>query len=265
MRISEFINPTVEWNENTWTGGHFYSGRSPSTFTFRQGSNRRAHTGWDQAAPHGSDLIAPADGRVEFAGWQNGGIGNAVILQHDQCEVDIDLIGPVSLGQIITPWSRHGHMHKVTVKQGQRVSQGDRIGVVGSTGASAGPHNHWSITINRAEYIPWYKNNHLDPEKIILGHSPENYYAHYGYPHVYVNVEGVVRPILRRAQGSSHDQDVEEAQAILRARGYWLTIDGKFGPGTEGVVKSFQADNGLADDGVIGADTWSVLLTTETR
>jgi hypothetical protein len=66
-------------------------------------------------------------------------------------------------------------------------------------------------------------------------------------------------PTLRNGASGT---DVKSAQYLLRSRGYSLTADGAFGPGTETQVKAFQQANGLTADGVIGPNTWSALIST---
>ena len=56
--------------------------------------------------------------------------------------------------------------------------------------------------------------------------------------------------------------DVLAAQYLLQARGISVTADGNFGSGTAGAVRSFQAANGLTQDGVIGSQTWGALVQT---
>ena len=51
-------------------------------------------------------------------------------------------------------------------------------------------------------------------------------------------------------------------QYLLRHRGYSLTVDGQFGPGTESQVKAFQSANALTADGIVGGNTWSKLVVT---
>jgi murein DD-endopeptidase MepM/ murein hydrolase activator NlpD len=100
--------------------------RYTSGFGYRWG---RAHEGTDLAGAYGSPIYATADGVVIHAGWQNG-YGNLVKIQH---EFGIE--------------TRYGHMSKVRVSVGQRVSRGDRIGDMGSTGRSTGTHLHYEVRI----------------------------------------------------------------------------------------------------------------------
>ncbi|MEM6666481.1 MAG: M23 family metallopeptidase [Pseudomonadota bacterium] len=92
---------------------------------------RRAfHSGLDFAAPRGTRLSAPAAGRIIRAG-RMGGYGRTVEIDH---------------GNGIT--TRYAHMNRISVKRGQRVSPGQKIGTVGSTGRSTGPHLHYEVRID---------------------------------------------------------------------------------------------------------------------
>ncbi len=87
----------------------------------------RMHQGTDFGAAYGSPIRAVTDGIVEFAGW-HGGHGNMVKLQH---------AGGLGTG--------YAHMSRIAVTPGARVSQGQVIGYVGSTGLSTGPHLHFEV------------------------------------------------------------------------------------------------------------------------
>lgn len=87
------------------------------------------HTGLDIAGPTGSAIGAADGGVVTFAGWQ-GGYGNFVIIKHGNGMV-----------------TRYAHCSKLLVKSGQKVSQGQTIGLRGSTGRSTGPHLHFEVMV----------------------------------------------------------------------------------------------------------------------
>lgn len=98
----------------------------------------RAHTGVDYAAPTGTRVKATSGGIVEFAGRQ-GGYGNLVILRHQSK---------------FTTWYGHLSGFAPGMQRGKRVSQGDIIGYVGSTGLATGPHLHYEFRINNAYQDP---------------------------------------------------------------------------------------------------------------
>lgn len=87
----------------------------------------RDHLGLDIAAPTGTPITAAAAGTVTFAG-PRGGYGNVVIIDHG--------------GGLET---RYAHQHTIAVTAGQTVGARERIGTVGSTGLSTGPHLHFEV------------------------------------------------------------------------------------------------------------------------
>ena len=101
----------------------------------------RPHTGVDYAAPKGTPVHAVADGTVTFKGWGGGG-GNTLKIKH--------------AGNLMTGYLHLSGYAKGIVK-GSRVSQGQLIGYVGSTGASTGPH---------LDYRVWKNGTPIDPLKI---------------------------------------------------------------------------------------------------
>ncbi len=82
----------------------------------------KAHNGTDYAAPTGTPIMSTAAGTVEQAGYTTGN-GNFVKVKHDR-----------------TYATQYLHMSKILVRRGQRVTQGQVIGKVGSTGLATGPH-----------------------------------------------------------------------------------------------------------------------------
>lgn len=66
-------------------------------------------------------------------------------------------------------------------------------------------------------------------------------------------------PLLRRG---STGEPVRSLQYLLRAHGSGISVDGDFGPATEGAVRAFQSRAGLVVDGLVGSQTWSALLVT---
>lgn len=86
------------------------------------------HQGIDIAGPIGSPILAAAAGTVEFAGWTSGGYGNLIEIRHADGSL-----------------TRYAHLDRVGVQLGDRVTQGQVIGAMGSTGRSTGPHLHFEV------------------------------------------------------------------------------------------------------------------------
>ena len=91
---------------------------------------KRPHLGTDYAAPRHTPIRASGNGKVIFAGTK-GGYGKTVIIQHEN--------GYKTL---------YAHMQKIDVRNGAIVKQGRKIGTVGSTGLSTGPHLHFGLYRN---------------------------------------------------------------------------------------------------------------------
>lgn len=107
------------------------------------------HTGVDYAAPTGTPVVAAKFGKVLEAkdGVSFGpSYGLAVIIDHGQGVRAV-----------------YGHLSKINVKAGDKVGAGDKIGEIGSTGNSTGPHLHFEARIT-----PWrYANKDIDPQVLI--------------------------------------------------------------------------------------------------
>ena len=91
--------------------------------------NWRKHLGVDYGAPTGTAVRSVGDGVVDFAGWQNG-YGNVVQVKH---------AGDRS--------TLYAHLSRMDVRKGQRIQQGQRLGAVGTTGWSTGPHLHFEFQV----------------------------------------------------------------------------------------------------------------------
>lgn len=110
-----------------------------SQFGYRQSpftGRREFHRGIDIAAREGTPILAPADGRVRFVG-EDRGLGKSVIVKHGY--------GIETL---------YGHLSEAHVKVGARVQRGERLGLMGSTGRSTGPHLHYQINVNGSAVSP---------------------------------------------------------------------------------------------------------------
>ncbi|MEU0737298.1 M23 family metallopeptidase, partial [Streptomyces lavendulocolor] len=101
----------------------------PSTAYRKAGSSWSSgyHTGVDFPVPTGTSVKAVASGRVVSAGW-GGAYGYQVVIRHEDGK-----------------YSQYAHLSALTVREGQRVSSGQRIARSGSTGNSTGPHLHFEV------------------------------------------------------------------------------------------------------------------------
>jgi murein DD-endopeptidase MepM/ murein hydrolase activator NlpD len=122
-------------------------GESTDSFGYRGnpfgGGGSEFHPGQDIAAPHGTPVLAPADGTVIEAGWKNG-YGQTVVIDH---------------GNGLT--TRYGHLSKLEVESGQEIRRGEELGLVGSTGRSTGPHLHYEVRLGDLPISP----RHYLPER----------------------------------------------------------------------------------------------------
>jgi murein DD-endopeptidase MepM/ murein hydrolase activator NlpD len=98
--------------------------------------NWRAHLGTDFAAASGTPARTVGEGVVEFAGVQNG-YGNVIFIRHRDNQETV-----------------YAHLSKIMVKPGQSVSQGQTVGLVGSTGWATGPHLHFEFRVNGLQQDP---------------------------------------------------------------------------------------------------------------
>jgi murein DD-endopeptidase MepM/ murein hydrolase activator NlpD len=136
------VSPDQLWN------GKFIapnSGRTSAPYGVRRYYNGEFatdyyHRGLDYAGGYGSPVVAPAAGKVVLVGYEKKGFrvhGNVVGVDHGQGLVSIFM-----------------HMSKIAVEEGQMLAPGDRIGSIGSTGASTGPHLHWGLYVNAVSIDP---------------------------------------------------------------------------------------------------------------
>jgi len=119
----------------------FTSGYGVRSDPFHAGA--AMHPGIDLAGSYGTPIYATADGTVLRAGWNSGGYGNLVEVDH---------------GRGIT--TRYGHMSAILVSAGQHVTRGQQIGRMGSTGRSTGNHLHYEVRIDgrAVNPIPFMKS-----------------------------------------------------------------------------------------------------------
>ncbi|MGI5874479.1 MAG: murein hydrolase activator EnvC family protein [Bacillota bacterium] len=131
----------------TYTGSGVFGwplaiqGRVSSNFGYRIhpiSGTRRLHAGVDIAAPAGTPILAAESGTVIRVQNLSTGYGHNVIVAH---------------GSNIS--TLYGHMSSINVSVGQTVSRGQRLGGVGSTGASTGNHLHFEVRVNGSPVSPW--------------------------------------------------------------------------------------------------------------
>lgn len=121
--------PSV-WPARGWVTSTFGSRISPFT------GYPQLHRGMDIANRVGTPVTAPADGIVVKTGFDTG-LGKMVVISH---------------GYGIK--TTYGHMAEVSVKAGQRVKRGARLGAIGNTGRSTGPHLHYEVSFNGVSVNP---------------------------------------------------------------------------------------------------------------
>lgn len=115
-------------------GGYISSkfGRRPDPFTHRW----TQHNGVDFAGERGSPILATADGEVVYA-KQAHGMGKLVVIDH-------------GFGYR----TAYGHMDDFSVRKGQKVKRGDKVGELGNTGRSTGPHLHYEVHLDKLAVDP---------------------------------------------------------------------------------------------------------------
>lgn len=126
----------AEWKREI---DHF-PGISPVSVKFRLGDGfqwrtihpvlgtSRMHSGQDFEVPYGTEVYATGDGTVIESGYNSGGFGNCIVIDHGYGYQTI-----------------YGHLSGIKVAKGMNVKRGDLIGISGSSGLSSGPHLHYQI------------------------------------------------------------------------------------------------------------------------
>lgn len=98
---------------------------------------KRWHYGLDLAAPKGTPILASAPGVVIYVGKGFSGYGKLIVVEHDE------------------NWATlYSHLNKFSVKEGDRVTRGQKIGEMGRTGRASGVHLHFEIRYNRQPVNP---------------------------------------------------------------------------------------------------------------
>jgi len=96
------------------------------------------HTGQDFAAPHGTPVYSTGDGVVEKAEAKFRGYGNEIVINHGYGYK-----------------TRYAHLSTIEVTEGMKVLRGEKIGSVGCTGKSTGPHLHYEVIYRDKKVNPW--------------------------------------------------------------------------------------------------------------
>jgi murein DD-endopeptidase MepM/ murein hydrolase activator NlpD len=127
---------SVEWRREI---DHF-PGISPVSVKFRLGDGlkwrtvhpvtgtSRMHNGQDFEVPYGTEVYATGDGKVIESGWNSGGFGKCIVIEHGYGFQTV-----------------YGHLSDIKVVVGLNVKRGDLIGISGSSGLSSGPHLHYQV------------------------------------------------------------------------------------------------------------------------
>lgn len=102
------------------------------------------HEGVDVATRLGEPVYVPAEGKVTSAGWKYG-YGRLIVIEH-------------GCGLL----TKYGHLKKMLVHAGDEVKKGQKIGLVGNTGRSTGPHVHYEVHLNGAPIDPLEKPESWD-------------------------------------------------------------------------------------------------------
>ena len=115
-----------------------------SYFGMRDG---RLHGGTDFANWTGDKIVAASDGVVSYVGYEEGGYGNVVYIDH---------------GDGVQ--TRYAHASKVLVSEGDKVSKGDAITLAGATGHVTGPHLHFEVLIDgeKVDSLKWLQDQGVD-------------------------------------------------------------------------------------------------------
>jgi murein DD-endopeptidase MepM/ murein hydrolase activator NlpD len=148
---------SAEWKREI---DHF-PGISPVNVKFRLGDGlrwrtvhpvlgtARMHNGQDFDVPYGTEVYATGDGTVIESGWNSGGFGNCIVIDHGYGLQTV-----------------YGHLSDIKVVRGQNVKRGDFIGISGSSGMSSGPHLHYQIEQFGAHKNPInFFNNDVNAEE----------------------------------------------------------------------------------------------------
>ena len=120
------VNGGTFWEWTQWDGGYY------------------GHRGIDIGAPYGTDIYAGAGGVVSYAGWNWGGLGYCVMIDHPDGYTTV-----------------YAHCSDLFVYEGQEVVQGQCIAAMGETGYAFGVHLHFEVRLGNERLNPRYYVNGL--------------------------------------------------------------------------------------------------------
>lgn len=126
-RMIAFDKPVVGYEINSAFGLRRLPGEAAA----------RRHQGIDIAAPQGTTVLSAAEGKVLRSGYQPTGYGRFIEVEHPN--------GMTTL---------YAHLSRIDVAIGDRVLGGERIGLVGTTGRSTGPHLHFEVKRDHRQVNP---------------------------------------------------------------------------------------------------------------
>jgi len=249
---------------------------------------KKHHNGTDIWSPHEPCIIeAPYDGKVLEAKKSTspgGGFGNYVILLH---KID---------GKFYTTLYAHMKDGSLKVKKGDKVTAGQMLGKMGTTGMSTGKHLHWELRLGKVHTWDAMGKNYIEPiaffkaliakEKAIASaavvatnddpveDAPEHNEAQAA------KVDAVLAEKKAVAKVAPVVAPVAEASGLIKNPGYpgryirkgsigapvkfvqqqlKLAVTGDFNEATHEAVEALQKKHGLLVDGIIGPKTWAFL------
>jgi murein DD-endopeptidase MepM/ murein hydrolase activator NlpD len=193
------------------------------------------------------------------------------------------------MGKKVTWTYFHMVAGSIKVKKGQRITAGQVVGKMGSTGFSTGKHLHWEIWAGHIKGQPMagFHNGkgYYDPIKFckavlefekaqgeVNKETPEDAPVTLAPTHSVPEVETVAvpkeAPVVKPEAVATPATPVAKPSLKVGSKGadvkyvqkkLGLTADGAFGPKTQAAVKAFQIKNGLDDTGIVGPKTWAKL------
>lgn len=244
---------------------------------------KKHHNGTDIWSPHEPCIIeAPYDGKVLEAKKSTaagGGFGNYVILIH---KID---------GKFYTTLYAHMKDDTLKVKKGDKVTAGQMLGKMGTTGMSTGKHLHWELRLGKTHIWDANGKNYIEPigffkaliakEKAIasaavvateddpVAEAPEHNEAQAAKVEAELvakkeaaKVATPAAPVAVKNPGypGAYIQEGSKGEAVkFIQQQLKVKVDGVFGPATDKAVKALQLKHGLVSDGIVGPKTWAFL------